>query len=121
MIVAASTKTMKGHPRVALRRFWAVRTRALIPDSSGSIRNAAARRNGNRERAFETRLGTLDLTIPKLRSGSYFPSFLEPRRDTTGRATADAKDGPNLCCPLLRGRQPTNAFSFDSGATTIKP
>ena len=37
-------------------------------------------RNGYRERAFETRLGSLDLAIPKLREGSYFPSFLEPRR-----------------------------------------
>lgn len=37
-------------------------------------------RNGYRERAFETRLGTVDLKIPKLREGSYFPSFLEPRR-----------------------------------------
>ena len=40
----------------------------------------ATQRNGFRERAFETRLGTLDLKIPKLRKGSYFPSFLEPRR-----------------------------------------
>jgi len=39
-------------------------------------------RNGYRERAFDTRLGTLDLKIPKLRKGSYFPSFLEPRRTT---------------------------------------
>jgi transposase-like protein len=38
------------------------------------------RRNGYRERAFETRLGTVDLQIPKVRQGSYFPSFLEPRR-----------------------------------------
>jgi putative transposase len=37
-------------------------------------------RNGYRERAFETRLGTLELKIPKLRAGSYFPSFLEPRK-----------------------------------------
>lgn len=37
-------------------------------------------RNGYRERTLETRLGTLELDIPKLRSGSYFPSFLEPRR-----------------------------------------
>jgi len=37
-------------------------------------------RNGYRERALETRLGTLDLKIPKLRTGSYFPSFLEPRK-----------------------------------------
>ena len=40
----------------------------------------ATQRNGFRERAFETRLGTLDLKIPKLRKGSYFPGFLEPRR-----------------------------------------
>jgi len=37
-------------------------------------------RNGYRARTLETRLGTLDLRIPKLRSGSYFPSFLEPRK-----------------------------------------
>jgi transposase-like protein len=39
-----------------------------------------AYRNGYRERALHTRLGTLDLQIPKLRRGTYFPSFLEPRR-----------------------------------------
>lgn len=38
------------------------------------------RRNGYRPRALETRLGTLDLAIPKLREGTYLPSFLEPRR-----------------------------------------
>jgi transposase-like protein len=36
-------------------------------------------RNGYRERRWDTRAGTIDLFIPKLRSGSYFPSFLEPR------------------------------------------
>jgi putative transposase len=40
----------------------------------------ATYRNGSRPRAWDTRLGTLPLAIPKLRSGSYFPSFLEPRR-----------------------------------------
>jgi len=39
-----------------------------------------ARRNGYRERAWETRVGSIELAIPRLRSGSYFPSFLEPRR-----------------------------------------
>ena len=37
-------------------------------------------RNGYRERTLETRLGTMDLRIPKLRTGSYLPSFLEPRK-----------------------------------------
>lgn len=38
------------------------------------------RRNGYRRRAFSTRMGELELAIPKLRSGTYFPSFLEARR-----------------------------------------
>mgnify|MGYP006274142011 CR=1 FL=1 len=37
-------------------------------------------RNGHRDRTLETRLGSLDLKIPKLRQGSYFPGFLEPRK-----------------------------------------
>ena len=37
-------------------------------------------RNGYRDREWDTRSGTIDLRIPKLRKGSYFPGFLEPRR-----------------------------------------
>ena len=37
-------------------------------------------RNGYRDRLWETRVGSVDLRIPKLRRGSYFPAFLEPRR-----------------------------------------
>jgi putative transposase len=37
-------------------------------------------RNGYRDRTWETRAGTVELRIPKLRKGSYFPVFLEPRR-----------------------------------------
>ena len=38
------------------------------------------RRNGYRPRRWDTRVGTIELGIPKLREGSYFPSLLEPRR-----------------------------------------
>ena len=37
-------------------------------------------RNGYRDRTLETRLGPLNLKVPKLRTGSYFPGFLEPRK-----------------------------------------
>lgn len=37
-------------------------------------------RNGVRHRPWDTRVGTLDLAIPRLRTGSYFPAWLEPRR-----------------------------------------
>ncbi len=37
-------------------------------------------RNGTRERELDTRAGTLQLQVPKLRSGSFFPNVLEPRR-----------------------------------------
>jgi putative transposase len=37
-------------------------------------------RNGYRARAFKTRVGEIELQIPKLRQGSYFPGFLEPRK-----------------------------------------
>src|ERR671916_305917 len=45
-------------------------------------------RNGYRERAWDTRAGRIELAIPKLRKGSYFPSFLEPRRTAEKALTA---------------------------------
>jgi len=45
-------------------------------------------RNGYRERPWETRAGRIDLSIPKLRKGSYLPSFLEPRRTAEKALTA---------------------------------
>jgi transposase-like protein len=45
-------------------------------------------RNGYRQRTWETRAGTVGLEIPKLRKGSYFPAFLEPRRASEKALTA---------------------------------
>lgn len=53
-------------------------------------KNAArvVQRNGYRERDWQTRAGTVEQSIPKLRKGSYFPSFLEPRRMAEKALTA---------------------------------
>ena len=45
-------------------------------------------RNGYRERTWDTRAGSVELKIPRLRQGSYFPEFLEPRRTAEKALTA---------------------------------
>ena len=61
--------------------------REALMDAEVSARIGAGRgersstyRNGYRSCQWNTRVGTMELRIPKLREGSYFPSLLEPRR-----------------------------------------
>lgn len=65
----------------ALKRLMDAEVSALCGAEYGE-RNAERTnsRNGYRERLFETRMGAMELPIPKLRTGSYFPSFLDARR-----------------------------------------
>jgi transposase-like protein len=73
----------------AAERLMALETEAIcnaVPgERSPERRN---QRNGYRDRDWETRAGTVELRIPKLRRGSYFPAFLEPRRMAEKALTA---------------------------------
>ena len=59
-------------------------------------------RNGYRERRWDTRVGTIDLAIPKLRKGTYFPEWLlEPRRQAERALLQVVTDA--TCVVSLRG------------------
>ena len=65
----------------AAERMMALEVEALTgADYRARNHERSNSRNGYRERSWETRAGTVPLQIPKLRKGSYFPTFLEPRR-----------------------------------------
>lgn len=51
-----------------------------VPKGERAPERRLTNRNGYRDRRWDTRVGTIDLAIPKVRDGSYFPSLLEPRR-----------------------------------------
>ena len=73
----------------AAQRLMALETDALCGAGHGErTAERINQRNGFRDRDWETRAGTVELRIPKLRKGSYFPGFLEPRRMAEKALTA---------------------------------
>jgi len=73
----------------AAERLMALETESLCGAAPGE-RSAERtnQRNGYRDRDWQTRAGTVELRIPKLRHSSYFPGFLEPRRMAEKALTA---------------------------------
>src|ERR1700681_3264006 len=87
--IALRTLLEKGSDATFLREMIGFAAQRMMELESESLcdaghgeRSADRRnqRNGYRDRDWETRAGTVELRIPKLRGGSYFPAFLEPRR-----------------------------------------
>lgn len=68
--------------RVLAEALMEVEVTALtgVPKGERDPERRLTNRNGYRERRWDTRVGTIALSIPKVRDGSYFPSLLEPRR-----------------------------------------
>jgi transposase-like protein len=87
----------KGSDATFLREMIGFAAQRLMELEVGEVTGAAhgerspdrlVQRNGYRERDWQTRVGTVELRIPKLRRGSYVPAFLEPRRTAEKALTA---------------------------------
>ncbi|MFC7555237.1 IS256 family transposase [Pseudoroseomonas wenyumeiae] len=87
----------KGSDASFLREMIGFAAQRLMELEVGELTGAApgerspdrlVQRNGYRDRDWQTRVGSVELRIPKLRRGSYFPAFLEPRRTAEKALTA---------------------------------
>lgn len=92
-------KGMEEHGGDLLREMVSTMAQLLMSADVDSMCGAAYRsrnpdrsnqRNGYRHREWDTRVGTIDLAIPKVRKGSYFPDFLLDPRKRSERALASA-------------------------------
>ena len=86
---SSDTSMLREMISFAAERLMTLETETLCGAAPGE-RSAERinQRNGYRDRDWHTRAGTVELRIPKLRRGSYFPSFLEPRRMSEKALTA---------------------------------
>jgi len=77
----ADTDLLREMIQYVAQRLMDMDVESLCQAAYGERTGARANsRNGYRDRQWDTRAGSIDLRIPKLRKGSYFPGFLEPRR-----------------------------------------
>src|SRR3954447_23614257 len=74
------------------------------------------RRNGYRHRDFDTRAGTIDVAIPKLRQGSYFPEWLLERRKRAERALTSVVA---TCCLLVVSTRRMDKLVASLGITSL--
>ncbi len=84
----ADTDLLREVIQFVAQRMMEMDTESLCAAYAERSPDRANSRNGYRERLWETRAGSVDLKIPKLRKGSYFPGFLEPRRTAEKALTA---------------------------------
>lgn len=76
-------------------------------------------RNGYRSRRWDTRAGTIDLAIPKLRSGSYFPDWLiEARRRADGPRSTNVNRTWHSCSSASTEALTSEYVVLDSGSLT---
>ena len=72
---------IRGSVRAVARELMEAKVSELIGAGHGErTEDRATHRNGYRPRRWDTRAGEIELQIPKIRQGSYFPSFLQPRK-----------------------------------------